>query len=526
MNYIQNCVDSFKCRAHNLCQFNQKNSAGYEFQQAIYEGKTARISQLAKQNPAFATSLLPCGDLPLNYAIKTSQPIHVIRVLQRNGADPLQFDDQHLNALGAAYFKGNHELLNTLVLPVVRTMHNDLQKQYAKHLISNNKGIVNPFHYAAAIYGKDKLNENVTPAELNKVFMENLADKLNQSSPFAISRYDAAMFLCAVAWGTVNYLPSEMVHPQILQLLKVATYSPLVFNESLLYTAVGLALSNAAIIDERVAIISYITNTLMAAKLGYETIKGIKSCVENFNLNRVDALKKFFVVHVPKGAIAFSQLRSSTEKAHAFVQEKIQPIFKEKIQPILREKIQPFMQNECSKYEGANQFECEIQKSLKKEACVNPFNDECKTAENAFAKGVEDGFKPNYRNWKIEDLKNYDCTQYAGDNYIDCKLKHNRILKCLAEQASSPECKEYRTHFIRGVDRKFVPQADSALWKRMNSFRSYNVENDCDQSKLAECKSNYKTWQTACKADFESKECLAAENAVIDSSKQISWSFI
>jgi hypothetical protein len=535
MSYIQNCFNSVHSKFNNVYyRGNGTTSLENDVQKAIEGSKTARIVQLIRQNPSFNfNSPLLNGELPLNYAIRTAQPVNVTRILTRNGADPLKFDDQGLNAIATAYFKGKYELLNTLILPVVKTMHSDLQKQFAQELI-RNKG-VNPFHYVAAIYGKEKLNSNITPEELNAVFQENLADKLNKSSPLAISKYDAAMFLTTLAWGVVNYIPVDMVHPQLMQLLQIATFSPLVFNESLLYTAIGLALSNASLISDKLTILSYLVNTMLTAKLAHSTFHGIKSCWRNFSLNRNEAIKKAVVVYAPKIAICSNQLRSLPEKfeglwdkVHAMMLE-CGAYFVE-----IKNDFQGKMTHECSAYSGDNKTECEFRDRIRQETCSNPdlFN-KCTEASDAFKKGQENNFTPNYKIWKFEDLAKHDCSQYENDNLLDCQNQHRRIVECMAESTTSSRCNDIKINFLRNLEKsvgKFDPNYEkSEFWQRMEAFRTFNTMIDCpiDFSRNDECVEKYTNWQAECKNDFYSQKCLDAEEALRKASNKISfWSSI
>lgn len=115
MHLIRNC-------SHYLGGFlstSYTNPSAKEFQKAISQGNVDLITRLGREN--LLSAPLPNGELPLNYAVRQSQQASV-RTLLQLGADPNVCDDQNLNAISTAYFKGDTRLIEELLHYVTKDM--------------------------------------------------------------------------------------------------------------------------------------------------------------------------------------------------------------------------------------------------------------------------------------------------------------------------------------------------------------------------------------------------------------------
>lgn len=120
-----------------------------------------------------------------------------------------------------------------------------------------NKQGLSPLHYAAALGRLDMMKILIDhgatlPADFNNQTPSPfalLAGKINQQSPFIISKYDIALFLCSMTLWSAQLLPSSMPHPRLLLGLNLASYSPILFNKlsltpSTLYLRFSFIMSN------------------------------------------------------------------------------------------------------------------------------------------------------------------------------------------------------------------------------------------------------------------------------------------
>src|ERR1700733_4345425 len=178
----------------------QRKSPEVEFQEAIANGNVQRLNELGNNN---IHRSLPNGELPLNYAVKRSNLV-AAQALLKLGADPLNCDAQHLNALSIAYFKKDYKLVEELFKTYTE---NKQIKLDAEWMVRDSKGLA-PLHYAAAL-GILKI-EGEKQLSLNKECINptNLARQLDRLSPLAISTYDLTVLASSVALGVIQIFRS------------------------------------------------------------------------------------------------------------------------------------------------------------------------------------------------------------------------------------------------------------------------------------------------------------------------------
>lgn len=250
-----------------------KRTIADEFQAAIAKGNADEISRLGKE---YISTPLPNGELPLNYAIRQSQRASIQALLQL-GADPFQYDDQHLNAIATAYYKDDHPLVLDLL------------------------------HHVSV-----KENPEISKEQLEQTW-NDYRKILDKHSPFAINNYDLAIFLSSTVLWSAKILPESAIHPHLLKLAQHGSLSQLFLNfnkHAVLFSLASLLGANAHLFSENLRFISTGVNAILTMHLAKTTIQQLHLLWRNAPLNYSKALVKSTVLSLPKVSTLYHQYQN------------------------------------------------------------------------------------------------------------------------------------------------------------------------------------------------------------------------
>lgn len=151
----------------NLFSAEETNKVEQKFQNAISNGDFDLINKIGNER---LKAVLPNGELPLNYAIRQSQPTS-IQALLKLGADPTLCDDQNLNAISTAYYKKDYEIADTLLKHVMKDLK-FAQKMQSKSISS--KQIMHTVDYVHTFQNTVLRISNLISQKLEKQKQEDL----------------------------------------------------------------------------------------------------------------------------------------------------------------------------------------------------------------------------------------------------------------------------------------------------------------------------------------------------------------
>jgi ankyrin repeat protein len=499
MNIIKNCKNYIS----QLSYFESKLEN--DFQQAISQGNSDLIAKLIEQNKFFISKPLPNGELPLNFAIMKSQK-ESIKALIDKGADVLMFDDQHLNALTTAYFKKDYTAIDQLLEHLIKDFSTEWKETYQrdKKAIKDSHGL-NKFHYAAALRGKEIIKEakdGVSQFEVkDDDTLTGLVKQLDQKSPLAMSKYDAAVFACTVALEIGQQFPSLMLEPRILQLSQLVHYSFLLQNfdkTSLLVSMLSFAGLNAHYFSESLAQLSTGINILLTMNLAYKTFKGLSSCWRNSSLSLPQALMKATVSHAPSAILSYKQLCSIGERFGLLAAPEKTPLqsLNERDIKCLKEKLDS---GYISPY-------CLDKSHQAYVSCVNDSTSElCQNAEKTF---------DNY--FIFKDINSYpkcEGNYNHSQSLIECTQKRSEWFdKCFGVSDTDENCQKAHNAFLSAEARNFSPDYNVDFWRYIFSKTNHACPTE-KAEELLNCLYQRNTWKKACDSDvnFYSRACVRAE---------------
>lgn len=396
--------------------------------------------------------------------------------------------------LHVAILTGNIKILEKL-------LKNIDSVQLKKYLNCTNE---TPLHYAAALGRLDMMKmlveagAKLRPDNKTSSPFAFLAAKLNQQSPFAISIYDAEIFICSMALWMIQ-LPSfvSQFDIRLFQFFQLVSYSPLIFNfdkSAILYPLLSFIGMNASYLSPSLTSLSLAVKAVLTIKLAYQTFQGLRACWRNSSLGYGKALLKSVVVHAPKAVLSFNQLRGLGETLGI-----LNPMTSTQLQEI----------DELSKRD----LKC-LQRSLKTgqfakhcftrsldiySTChVDSNSNECTTA----LKSYDDYFRR-------ADYSTYPMCQPDSGGGIDalnrfryCENKlSNWKDKCYTlfdSQLDPVACEEAEKAFEAAKTNGFAPDYNDDYWRKlfMHEYRKFDCSTQTGRSE--DCQKKYQAWKNEC----------------------------